>query len=240
MNCRRARHLLFDFVDGLGNESARAELDRHLGQCPPCERFAAEMTRALSLVRHAPVESLDENFNWKVRLAIHRERNATRARAASAGAWVRSWNLRYALSTGLALGAVLVAGAVILPRVQGLDAPVTTAVRETAGTPSLASGVQGARPQAQSPVRSLVPRESAPAPWQSSAGRLVSLGDGGRADGTASPGAIDPDLAGAQVDSLIAENLERMTPEERSRYLLRRIVQLQSHLQSQQNGPPQR
>lgn len=229
MNCRRARHLLFDFVDGMGNESSRVELDRHLGECPPCERFAAEMTRALALVRRAPVESLDENFNWKVRLAIHRERNAVRSRSASAGAWARAWNLRYALSTGLAFGVVLVAGAVVVRDMDRPVAPVTTAVRE----------VPAATERAEAPVRSLVPRAGDATPWRSSSSRLVSLGDGGQASGASSPGAIDPDRAEAKIDSMIAENLNRMTPEERSRYILRRIVQLQSHLQSQQNGPPQ-
>lgn len=233
MNCRRARHLLFDFVDGMGNESSRVELDRHLADCAPCERFAAEMTRALALLHRAPVESLDENFNWKVRLAIHRERNAIRSRSASAGAWARAWNLRYGLSTGLAFGVVLVAGAVVLRNAGQPVAPATTAMTEVRETPAAAD-------RAEAPVRSLVPRAGGTAPWRSSASRLVSLGDAGTGADGASPGAIDPDVTEAKIDSMIAENLMRMTPEQRSRYILRRIVQLQSHLQSQQGSPPQR
>jgi predicted anti-sigma-YlaC factor YlaD len=94
MNCRRARHLLFDFFDGVSNEALRAEVDRHLGECQDCDRFASEMTRSLALLRRVPMEPLDENFNWKVRLAIHREKNAALERAASANAWVRAWNVR--------------------------------------------------------------------------------------------------------------------------------------------------
>ena len=103
MNCRRARHLLFDFFDGASNEALRAEVDRHLGECEECDHFASEMTRSLALLRRVPMEPLDENFNWKVRLAIHREKNVALERAATANAWVRTWNLRYAVSGGLAI-----------------------------------------------------------------------------------------------------------------------------------------
>jgi anti-sigma factor RsiW len=125
MNCRRARNLLFDFFDGLSNESLRAEVERHLGECADCERFASEMTRSLALLKHTPVEPLDETFNWKVKLAIHRERNAALSRARSAGTWVRMWNVRYAVSGGLAFGAVLIAGALVL-RDGGMPSPART------------------------------------------------------------------------------------------------------------------
>ena len=228
MNCRRARHLLFDFVDGMSNESLRAELDRHISACEECETFAAEMARGLALLRRAPVEPLDENFNWKVRLAIHRERNAVRSRSASAGAWARAWNMRYALSTGLAFGVVLIAGAVVLER-SGEPAPVSTAVRDTPAGDT----------RAEAPVRTLVPRPSG-TPWRSSNGRLVSTGTVESESVSTAPGAIDQSRAEAQIDSLIAQDLMRMTPAERSRYIVRRIDRLQSHLQSQQNAPGQR
>lgn len=229
MNCRRAQHLLFDFVDGMSNESLRAELDRHVAACQECETFAAEMARALALLRRTPVEPLDENFNWKVRLAIHRERNAVRSRSASVGAWARAWNMRYALSTGLAFGVVLIAGAVVLERSGEPASPVSTAVRDTPADDT----------RAEAPVRTLVPRPSS-TPWQSSNGRLVSMGTAGSEGASTAPGAIDQSRAEAQIDSLIAEDLMRMTPAERSRYIVRRIDRLQSHLQSQQNAPGQR
>ena len=117
MKCRRVRQLLFDFVDGLGNEALHVEVDRHLAECVDCEKFAAESKRSLALLRRAPVEPLDENFNWKVRLAIHREQRATAKRASSAGAWVRAWNFRYVASTGIAFAFVLGAGIVVVNNV---------------------------------------------------------------------------------------------------------------------------
>jgi len=228
MNCRRARHLLFDFVDGMSNESLRAELDRHLGECAECERFAAEMTRALALVRRAPVEALDENFNWKVRLAIHRERNALRSRSASAGAWARAWNMRYALSMGLAFGAVLVVGAVALQRAG--DDPLTTAARAPRTT--TASPADAAR-------RTLVPT-SRPGPWNRSSGQLVSLGESSVAGAERPQGAIDEAQSAARIDSLIADDLTRMSPQDRALYIQRWINRLQFHLESQQQSPAQR
>jgi len=114
MKCRRVRHLLLDFVDGLGNESLHAEVERHLVQCKECEAFAAESTRSLALLRRTPVEPLDDNFNWKVRLAIHREEKARAKGTASTSAWVQAWNFRYVASTGVAFAMVLGAGVVFM------------------------------------------------------------------------------------------------------------------------------
>jgi anti-sigma factor RsiW len=229
MTCRRARQLLFDFFDGASNESLRAELDRHLGACAECERFAAEMTRCLALIRRAPVEPLDENFNWKVRLAIHRERNALRSRSASAGAWARAWNLRYVLSTSLAFAAVLVVGAVVLWRGQS-PAPTPASVAARAGAP-----VRGA---SEVPVRSLVPGPGT-APWRNQSNHLVALGELEPGNAPASPGAIDEAQTEARIDSLILVDLMRMSPAERERYIQRRIIRLQ-YLQSQQDARTQR
>jgi len=223
MNCRRARQLLFDFVDGMSHEVSRADLDRHLGECVECERFAAELTKSLALIHQAPMETLDENFNWKVRLAIHRERNQARSRTEASSAWARAWSRRYALSAGVMFGVVLVVGAV--------------ALREAAGpavTPDAATRVSSDRPlNAAEPI---VPRPS------SSAGRIgpermVSSGGNSIGPSKASHGAIDESTTEATIDSLVSADLMRMTPEERSAYIQRRIIRLRLHLQGQQATP---
>ena len=227
MNCRRARQLLFDFVDGMSHEVSRAELDRHLGECAECERFAAELTKSLALIHQAPVETLDENFNWKVRLAIHRERNQSRSRTEASSAWARAWSRRYALSAGVMFGVVLVVGAV--------------ALREMAGpavTPDAATRLSSDRPlNAAEPI---VPRPS------SNAGRIgqelmvssgVSSGGNSIGPSQASHGAIDESTTEATIDSLVSADLMRMTPDERSAYIQRRIIRLRLHLQGQQATP---
>lgn len=222
MNCRRARHLLFDFFDGASNEALRAEVDRHLGECEECDRFASEMTRSLALLRRVPVEPLDENFNWKVRLAIHREKNAALERAASAGAWVRTWNVRYAVSSGLAFGAVLVVGGVLLLRGGVVSAPMQVAgpsLQATQGTNT------GPAP---------VPRSTLHAPVRNDMRTMVSTGPTVVNKSVAPVGAID-DAKEARIDSLINSEMMRLPESDRAQFIQRRIEKLQAS----QGQPPQ-
>jgi anti-sigma factor RsiW len=234
MNCRRAQHLLFDFIDGLGNETLRAELDRHLGECPACEKFAAEMTKSLSLIRRVPLATLDENFNWRVRLAIHRERNSIRSGTAAAGSWARAWNVRYAVGAGIAFALVLVAG-VGLQR-NGVFGPGTATMTESAPplSPTVRDVAANDRPAA--PPRSV----PLPNPGLTSGGTLVANGTArsGLIEYGASVGAIDdPARSEALIDSLVEQQLVPLAPEERERYIQRQIHRLQSRLQSQQAVP---
>lgn len=216
MNCRRARHLLFDFFDGASNEALRAEVDRHLGECEECDRFAAEMTRSLALLRRVPVEPLDENFNWKVRLAIHREKNAALERAASAGAWVRAWNVRYVVSSGLAFGAVLVVGSVLLLRGGVVPAPM-----QVAEQPAV-QATQGAT-TGPSPV----PRSTLQAPVRNDMSTMVSTGPTLENKSVAPVGAID-DAKEARIDSLINSEMMRLPENDRAQFIQRRIEKLKA------------
>lgn len=235
MNCRRARNLLFDFIDGSSNEAFRAEVERHLGECAECERFASEMTRSLALLRHVPVEPLDETFNWKVKLAIHRERNAAFSRAQSAGAWVKGWNVRYAVSSGLAFGAVLVVGAVLLSngRVPVPSRTTDSPLQVTQQNTGAASTQDTNRP---------VPRQTNRIdPVNGDAGRLVSTGNmNENRRPTPVTGAIDMTEAEARLDSLIKSDVSRMSPREAQEYFERLNARLRQHSQSQQAAPAQR
>lgn len=217
MNCRRARHLLFDFFDGASNEALRAEVDRHLGECEECDRFASEMTRSLALLRRVPVEPLDDNFNWKVRLAIHREKNSALERAASANAWVRAWNVRYVLSTGFAFAAVLVVGGVMLAQNGSVPAPVQVAQQTQ---PGLATAPNtGPTP---------VPRANFNVPANNGLISTVSAGHSNDVMGPAPMGAIDETQTDARIDSLINSDVSKLSAQEREQYFQRRIDRLQS------------
>lgn len=228
MNCRRARHLLFDFFDGSGNEASRVEVDRHLGECAECEQFASEMSRSLALLRRVPMEPLDDTFNWKVRLAIHRERNEALSRARTANAWVRMWNVRYVMSGGLAFAAVLVAGT-LLVRAPGVISPAQLPVATT-------------QAEQESTRTSPVPRSNVAqnngAPTD---GHLVSTGAADENRGGAPQGAIDKTDAEARIDSLINAEAMRMSASERERYVQRRLENMQrlmKELQRQQPAAP--
>ncbi len=229
MKCRRVRHLLLDFVDGLGNEAQHAEADRHVAECPECESFAVQMRKSLALLRRVPAATLDENFNWKVRLAIHREEKANAKRAASTGAWVRAWNFRYVASTGIAFALVLSAGVVVMNRI----APTSTTPSET----SIAQEPAGVAPQAryvpQSPDRGRV--------RMGDISRTVNTG-GPIVDYPANPtngtrGAIDRFQQEVVIDSLIDARLRGMTPEMRMRCIQRQIHRLQSRLEIEPTAP---
>ena len=231
MKCRRIRHLLLDFVDGLGNEALHAEVDRHLAECAGCEAFAAETTRSLSLLRRAPVEPLDENFNWKVRLAIHREQKAMAKGPASVGPWVRAWNFRYATSTGIAFALVLGAGIVTMKSVvpTGPSAPSTrpsTAMRSLSPT-RVAESATG---------RSVVAQRARPGNSSNGLNGPVLVSDGaalGSDTALGARGAIDLYAQEVAIDSLIDSRLVRMTPEMRKRCIQRQIHRLQSQLERQ-------
>jgi hypothetical protein len=240
MNCRRARNLLFDFFDGLSNETLRAEVERHLGECAGCEQFAAEMSRSLALLRHAPVEPVDENFNWKVRLAIHRERNTALSRARSAGAWVKMWNYRYAVSSALAFSAVLVAGTIVV-RNGSLPGPARTtdsAMQITQGTPATkADGATVERTTAPRTTTNLITPVTNDNVSQVSMGpHLIT-----RSTSPAS-GPIDMTEAEAKLDSVLNADVMRLSAHQREQYLQRRMQRIQrilEHIQSQQPAPAQ-
>ena len=221
MNCRRARHLLFDFFDGASNEALRAEVDRHLGECEECDHFASEMTRSLALLRRLPVEPLDDNFNWKVRLAIHREKNAALERAASANAWVRTWNVRYVLSGGFAFAAVLVVGGFMLLQNGNVPAPAQLATQ--------------ALHHSDSAGPTLVPRSTLNVPANNGMVSTVSTAHVENM-GPAPLGAIDESKTDARIDSLISSDVLKLSAAEREQYYQRRIEWLQSR-KSQQHLP---
>jgi hypothetical protein len=220
---------LLDFVDGRGNEALHAEVERHLTGCGECETFSSELSRSLAWLRRAPVEALDDTFNWKVRLAIHREQKANARGTASAGAWIRAWNLRYVASTGVAFALVLVAGV------------VTT--RQTA--PSLPASSTSIATHPASRVASPMTPSMTPNPAGNNA-TLRSVGSSGNVSGDradafvrVSPtaevrGAIDRYAQEVAMDSIIDARLGNMTPEMRTRCIRRQIHRLQSQLENQE------
>lgn len=110
MKCRRAKTLIYDFIDGMLGDSDRAMLEQHLGDCRHCEKMASGLTKSLELLRRAPKIRPDENFNWKVRLAIQKERDAATRRATGPATWVRAWNTRFAMGAVAAFAVVVTVG----------------------------------------------------------------------------------------------------------------------------------
>jgi len=98
MKCRRAKTLIFDFIDGMISDQDRVGLETHLAECESCECMAASLSKSLDLLHSVPQVQPSDNFNWKVRLGIAQARNAIAGDAASERAWLRSWNVRFVFS----------------------------------------------------------------------------------------------------------------------------------------------
>jgi anti-sigma factor RsiW len=59
MNCRRAKVLLIDYLEGVLSQTTAAELEYHLERCLDCKRELEELKRLLTLLRPEPVPELD-------------------------------------------------------------------------------------------------------------------------------------------------------------------------------------
>ena len=78
MHCRRAKKLIYDFIDGMIGDQDRISLEQHLSECNTCEAMATGLSKSLDLLHRVPPVEPSENFTWKVRLRLARERNAPR------------------------------------------------------------------------------------------------------------------------------------------------------------------
>jgi anti-sigma factor RsiW len=251
MNCRRAKKLIFEYVDGLADERVQLDLERHLGECPECDRMATQLTQSLDLIHRAPQEQLDENFNWKVRLAIHKERVVIRERAASQGSLFRAWNFRYAGSAAAGFAVILVggwlainAGLTPVPVSTSLDA----AMPRTPDLTQLKSDNDADMRAERQPVAAEEIAASHAAPEKklksndrparnqpmiggrsASAGKMVGLGTMS-AEEPRPAGAIDNVTSSAAIDSLVRDQLTGMSEADRVIFLERNIQVFRDHL----------
>lgn len=114
MKCRQAKNLIFDHIDGMISEPDRVALELHLNKCGDCEVMASSLASSLDLLHKLPSVEPSENFNWKLRLRLLKEKNALRDGGQSERQWYKAWNTRFAVSAVSALAMVLVAGTVLM------------------------------------------------------------------------------------------------------------------------------
>ncbi len=119
MRCRRAKSLIFEFIDGMIGDQNRIALEQHLNECPSCESMAQGLSKSLELLHKLPSAKPHENFTWKVRLRIAKERNTFAAGAVSQKTWLRAWNARFALSALSTFAVVLATGYFVTKSLDG-------------------------------------------------------------------------------------------------------------------------
>ena len=243
MKCRNAKKLVFDFIDGLENDKDRLELEQHLVQCPECDKLASQLVRSMDLLHRAPQEKTSENFAWKVRLKLNQERNTVRERSVSRSALFRSWNLRYVATAVSAFAVVLTVGLLavnseifVAPTVDwGADPSIDVAETPDAADAGGRERLNVANNQTivgnvEQPARVSVestkpgirpPRLRFDLRDRSNVPRLTSQNSPAGIVSAPGPGLIDAPavLTIAELDSLIGEQLEGMTAEQKIRYL---------------------
>ena len=224
MNCRRSKKLLFEFVDGLTDEKLRLDLEQHIGECAECEKLATSLSSSLALIRRTPQEPVDENFNWKVRLAIRRERSEMQELLASQGSLFRAWNIRYGMSAAAGFVAILVAGwlTISLTSPAPVGDPLLTTGPRTEPAPQTEAGLGD-------PVRT---RHSVPG-MTGPSGLVAGGNSGARSPQAPRVGAIDAAAVvhnPAAFDSLFQVQTQHMTEDVRMRILEQYMMLMQKRL----------
>jgi hypothetical protein len=174
----------------------------------------------------------DENFNWKVRLGIAKEREALREATSSPARWLRSWNIRFASSAAAALLVVSAAGYFVLTstltpqRDVGPDITMRSQDATVADPESPAAGDRA--PETEKRVSSMVP-----GPVLGMGNGVMAVSDGGAipTDGVRrqpfeedrGPTVFDP-------DSLVRFYIKSASTAQRMQLLERQIESLQSYL----------
>jgi hypothetical protein len=222
MNCRRAKKLVFDFIDGIADEPVRLELEQHLSQCEECEKLASGLTRSMDLLHRAPVETLDENFNWKVRLGVHKERRAIEESLASQGAMFKAWNIRYIASAAAGLVMMIAAGWMAV----GTGLVAWNGGAAVTNPAPLAYNDAGASSSA-TPSTQL---QGSPFTSRSAAQPVSEGLHGPVRRENARQGAITSSNGGVNLDSLIQVEMSRRSDAERVQYLQQQIQLLNRHL----------
>jgi hypothetical protein len=207
MKCRNARKLVYEFIDGLKDDTKRLELEKHLSGCPACDKLASQLTRSLDLLHRAPKEKTSEDFAWNLRMRINQERSAIHERSQANGSVFRSWNLRYATTAVAAFAVVLTVGLVSMK--SGFNPPVRGPQAES---PIVADATENSSIQepVEGPPNIYDPRNQLFAVGEGSGGQYGA--DGGMID---APSMMMP----AELDSLVGVEMQGLTPEQRLRYL---------------------
>ena len=65
--CKEVFDLLSDYVDGDLSAGVRDALARHLGACPPCDRFLKTFQKTRALCRESLMEEMPEELRGRLR-----------------------------------------------------------------------------------------------------------------------------------------------------------------------------
>jgi hypothetical protein len=94
------------------------------------------LSKSLDLLHRAPQVRPDDNFNWKVRLAITRERDAAARRGGVERPWLRAWNTRFVTAAAATFVVVVAAGIMTIQSISTMDAGPSFTAAPTENDPA--------------------------------------------------------------------------------------------------------
>jgi len=217
MKCRRAKTLIYDFIDGMISDQDRVVLETHLTECKSCESMATSLSKSLDLLHSVPQVQPSDNFNWKVRLGITQARNAMVSDTGTERAWLRSWNIRFAFSAISTFVIVATSGYLLL------RSSIIPGDELRVSNPTTANKMAQPVTQNAPAARTTGPRtfyDNMVSPGSPIVAEPVTTGNGRSKEGSASPLIGDVPL---NTDSLTSHFLRSRVHEVRSQYRVRRL-----------------
>jgi len=139
MNCRTARKLISDNVNGVLAEEKKLDLDRHLEQCPECRREAAAFRAGIEAIKNPEATAVLDFTEAEWTAAIRK--------AVTAGAAEKPRRTAPALRPVFAYGlAVVLVGAAVLFGVRRFPWLIPAVENRPAAEPSASIGPEIIKP----------------------------------------------------------------------------------------------
>jgi hypothetical protein len=91
VNCHHAREIASEALDRTLPGSLSAEFQSHIGSCPECSRFYAELRESLALLTELPTLNVEDSFDRGVWAKIEAERPQRRSWMPDFGALRERW-----------------------------------------------------------------------------------------------------------------------------------------------------
>lgn len=121
MNCAELEILLCDYVDGIMDATASAELERHLAGCARCAELARDVQAAVGFIAKTEKVEPPPELLTRIVFELPRAKPAAREHGGGLRAWVRQW-VQPVLQPRFAMGfAMTILSFSLLSRAAGIN-----------------------------------------------------------------------------------------------------------------------
>ena len=146
LDCKKIQGLLSEYIDGAADRETAWDLKLHLSSCGVCSRIESELRATTNLLRSLP--EMGPSLDFEAKLSQRLADQVLQPRHVSLLHRMRDWwydapYARPAVTSGLALAAILPAAFVVFGGHPGVDRTHTTAPLPAITTASAASAASG-------------------------------------------------------------------------------------------------